>query len=253
MFKRSNRAKMLALVASLGTVGSNINSNAGAANANNAGSSLSEKILTGVGGFALGATTLALLAKFTGLGSKLVGTGSLKADKAALVKYFKYLVEKEDAKGLVFEVCNGNVDIKVDNDGDDDFLGNLDIDEDEAKALEGNQKLSDDALYNAQKKWSDLLSYSCMAGLIEARKLADLKHPNTNYEYEVTVTINDENISCEVNGIKANKEGDKMDEEAKKSSDFVKKVEDTVKEFTIVQAFKEATLESEKETEKEKK
>lgn len=251
MFKRSNRAKMLALVASLGTVGSNINSNAGAANANNASSSLSEKILTGVGGFALGATTLALLAKFTGLGSKLVGTGSLKADKAALVKYFKYLVEKGDAKELVFEVDNGNVDIEVDNNSGF-FLGNLDIEENDAKALEGNQKLSGDALYNAQKRWSELLSYSCMAGLIEARKLADLKHPNTNYKYEVTVTINDENISCEVNGIKANKESDKMDEEAKKSSDFVKKVEDTVKEFTIVQAFKEATSELKKEAAKGK-
>ncbi|MBR0184193.1 MAG: hypothetical protein IJQ10_03465 [Clostridia bacterium] len=252
MFKRSNRAKMLALVASLGTVGSNINSNAGAANANNASSSLSEKILTGVGGFALGATTLALLAKFTGLGSKLVGTGSLKADKAALVKYFKYLVERGDAKELVFEVDNGNVDIEVDNNSGF-FLGNLDIEENDAKALEGNQKLSGDALYNAQKRWSELLSYSCMAGLIEARKLADLKHPKQNYEYKVTVTINDENISCDIGGFKINKKNDEMDDEAKQINDFAKKVEDTVKEFTIVQAFKEATLESEKETEKEKK
>ena len=244
MFKRSNRAKMLALVASLGTVGSNINSNAGAANANNAGSSLSEKILTGVGGFALGATTLALLAKFTGLGSKLVGTGSLKADKVALVKYFKYLVEKGDAKKLVFEVGDGNVDIDVN--GDSNYLGNLDIEEDDAKALEGNKELSGDALYAAQKRWSRLLSDSCMAGLIEARKLADLKHPNTNYNYKVTVTIDGENISCEIDGFKVNKKNDAMDNEAKQINDFIRKVEDTVKEFTIVQAFKEATLELKK-------
>ena len=248
MFKRSNRAKMLALVASLGTVGSNINSNAGAANANNAGSSLSEKILTGVGGFALGATTLALLAKFTGLGSKLVGTGSLKADKANLVKYFKYLVKNKKVYRLVFKVDNGNVIVEEFSD-----LGDLNLDQKAVKQLENNNNLKDDALFAAQKKWNALIADSCMASLIEARKLADLKHPKQNYNYEVTVTIDGENISCEVDGSKVNKESDKMDEEAKKSSDFVKKVEDTVKEFTIVQAFKEATLESEKETEKGKK
>ncbi len=247
MFKRSNRAKMLALVASLGTVGSNINSNAGAANANNAGSSLSEKILTGVGGFALGATTLALLAKFTGLGSKLVGTGSLKADKATLVKYCKYLVEEKNTKELVFEIDNGKVTVEFSD------LDDLDLDQKAVKQLENNNNLKDDALFAAQKKWNALIADSCMASFIEARKLADLKHPNTNYKYKVTVTIDGENISCEVDGIKANKESDEMDNKAKQVNDFVKKVEDTVKEFTIVQAFKEAKLESEKETEKGKK
>ena len=130
MFKRSNRAKMLALVASLGTVGSNINSNAGAANANNAGSSLSEKILTGVGGFALGATTLALLAKFTGLGSKLVGTGSLKADKTVLVKFLKCLISNNKLSGLEFKIDNGNVIVEKLSD-----LGGLDLDQKAVKQL----------------------------------------------------------------------------------------------------------------------
>ena len=248
MFKRSNRAKMLALVASLGTVGSNINSNAGAANANNASSSLSEKILTGVGGFALGATTLALLAKFTGLGSKLVGTGSLKADKAALVKYFKYLISKNGFDKIKFEINNGKIIVKKFSD-----LGDLNLDQEAVKQLENNDNLKDDALFAAQKKWNALIADSCMASLIEVRKLADLKHPDTNYKYEVTVTIDGENILCEVGGIKANKESDEMDNKAKQVNDFVKKVEDTVKEFTIVQAFKEATLELKKEATKGEK
>ena len=247
MFKRSNRAKMLALVASLGTVGSNINSNAGAANANNASSSLSEKILTGVGGFALGATTLALLAKFTGLGSKLVGTGSLKADKTVLVKFLKCLISDKKLDELEFEIDNGNVIVeKLSN------LGDLNLDQKAVKQLENNDNLKDDALFAAQKKWNALIADSCMASLIEARKLADLKHPDKNYEYKVTVTINDGDIFCEVDGSKVNKESDAMDDKAKQINDFIKKVEDTVKEFTIVQAFKEAKLEFEKEAAKGK-
>ena len=152
MFKRSNRAKMLALVASLGTVGSNINSNAGAANANNASSSLSEKILTGVGGFALGATTLALLAKFTGLGSKLVGTGSLKADKAVLVKLFKCLILNKNDVGIKFKIKNGKVIVKEFSD-----LSDLNLDQKMVKALESNDNLKDDALFAAQKKWNALI------------------------------------------------------------------------------------------------
>ena len=247
MFKRSNRAKMLALVASLGTVGSNINSNAGAANANNAGSSLSEKILTGVGGFALGATTLALLAKFTGLGSKLVGTGSLKADKANLVKYFKYLVKNKNVDELVFKVDNGNVIVENFSD-----LGDLNLNQEAVKQLENNDNLKDDALFAAQKKWNALIADGCMASLIEARKLADFKHPTKNYKYGVDVRIGDGKILCGIDGVKINKENDAMDNVAKQINDFIKKVEDTVKEFTIVQAFKEAKLELEKEAAKGK-
>lgn len=234
MFKRSNRAKMLALVASLGTVGSNINSNAGAANANNASSSLSEKILTGVGGFALGATTLALLAKFTGLGGKLVGTGSLKADKTVLVKFLKCLISDKRLDELEFEIDNGNVIVKKLSD-----LNELRLEEKTVKVLENDGNLKDDALFAAQKKWSALVADGCMASLIEARKLADLKHPAKNYKYGVAVRIDGDKILCEVDGAKNNYEGSSEDQ-------FVKKVEETVKEFTIVQAFKEATLELKK-------
>ena len=247
MFKRSNRAKMLALVASLGTVGSNINSNAGAANANNAGSSLSEKILTGVGGFALGATTLALLAKFTGLGSKLVGTGSLKADKTVLVKFLKCLISNNKLSGLEFKIDNGNVIVEKLSD-----LGVLDLDQKTVKQLENNDNLKDDALFAARKKWSALVADGCMASLIEARKLADLKHPTKGYKYGVDVRIDDGKILCDIDGVKINKENDAMDNVAKQINDFIKKVEDTVKEFTIVQAFKEAKLELEKEAAKGK-
>ena len=247
---------MLALVAALSTVGANINSNAGAANANNAGSLLSEKIFTGVGGFALGGLAVALLTKFTGLGSKLVGTGSLKADKAVLVKYFKYLIEN-GANGFAFTVNNGSVDIQISCEGENEddwgYLGNMNVNEDGAKALEGNNELNEEALYTAQKKWSSVISNSCMAGLIEARGLADLKHPSNNHKYRVNVAIDDGDILCVVNGVKVNKSSDAMDTEAKELNDFVKKVEDEVKKLTIVQAFKEAMLEHKKATSKGKK
>ena len=69
-------------------------------------------------GFVAGATTLGLLAKFTGLGNKLVGTGSLKADKDILVKFLyndmiykdKYKCENNYKPFLLFQLClNGKV------------------------------------------------------------------------------------------------------------------------------------------------
>ena len=110
-----------------------------------------------------------------------------------------------------------------------------------AQALEENDKLTGEALSNAEKKWHNLFADNLMASLIEARKLGDLKLPdNSVVPYYITLDVDSEDISVEVNS--------GLYEKTKEMSDFVKKVEDTVKEFTIVQAFKEATLESEKET-----
>ena len=163
-------------------------------------------------------------------------------------RYFKYLISKGKIGKLRFKINNGRVIVEEVSD-----LNDLKLNQEVVEILENNNDLKDDALFVAQKKWSDLIVDSCIACLIEARKLADLKHPKTGYEYDVTVTIDGGSASYDVNGFKINKENDAMDESAKKMNDFVEKVKDTADEFTIVQAFKEATLEFEKETPKEKK
>ena len=126
-------------------------------------------------------------------------------------RYFKYLISKGKIGKLRFKINNGRVIVEEVSD-----LNDLKLNQEVVEILENNNDLKDDALFVAQKKWSDLIVDSCIACLIEARKLADLKHPKTGYEYDVTVTIDGGSASYDVNGFKINKENDAMDESAKK-------------------------------------
>lgn len=102
MFKRFNRAKMLALVASLGAFGANVNSNAGAVNK-------AVPVAAGAaGGLLTGIIGMAAFVKYSNFGKKLAFSNELK--------YLAEVIKEAKVDTLYIKIDkSANVKVKLDN------------------------------------------------------------------------------------------------------------------------------------------
>ena len=101
MFKRFNRAKMLALVASLGAFGANVNSNAGAVNK-------AVPVAAGAaGGLLTGIIGMAAFVKYSNFGKKLAFSNELK--------YLAEVIKEAKVDTLYIKIDkSANVKVKLD-------------------------------------------------------------------------------------------------------------------------------------------
>ena len=256
MFKRSNRAKMLALVAALGTVGANMNSNAGAA-------SKAVPVIAGAaGGLLTGLFGMAALVKYTDFGKRIAHSNDVKKMVQAM--------EAANVNELVIIALKSDVGFKVVGEKLLDSMGEkfstafcemaAGMTEDKMKGLKGeNAKAVNDKMLKKCKEYAfyfansfgEILNkiempdeVSIVSGqLLQISIKADGKG-NLEYSFDAVKNVELENGKSEMEKIaeiKHSEQGEKVSDEKQKAIDkYIDDVKNALEEHPAIQAIKKS-------------
>ncbi len=228
MFKRSDRAKMLAVVAALGIGSANLNTKA------------MDGMFTFIGSALAGAVGAICLVKFTDFGKRLVGVGNV-----SLSSYSK-LAKANRANCLKINLCQGNdiggVDFCFFSDNGKSIR--FKVNEEIVKKLENNKNLKGEDLENALKKWNVINQDSAGSIQCEFRKLSDVKAPEgVNLKEVVVFSDGKGGLKWKFNGgnlLHSDKNSKNVGEKQKEIDAYIESIQKGLEKNPIVQAIKES-------------
>ena len=244
MFKRFNRAKMLALVASLGAFGANVNSNAGAVNK-------AVPVAAGAaGGLLTGIIGVAAFVKYSNFGKKLAFSNELK--------YLAEVIKEAKVDTLYIKIDkSANVKVKLDKGDRKKVDGILEKRIEKALGYDKKEQLEELTKEETEKllskftplfadvmeKFNDGLNYLSFDfgrilvsigvfsndNVLEFKVSADRKG-NLNF----SLLINDEYVQHSA------KDAKNVDENQKVIDEYIDKVKNALEKHPVIQAIKES-------------
>lgn len=251
MFKRFNRAKMLALVASLGAFGANVNSNAGAVNK-------AVPVAAGAaGGLLTGIIGMAAFVKYSNFGKKLAFSNELK--------YLAEVIKEAKVDALCIKIDDFAVkNIKLDDERktkvnnllkkrfksipgyDDEKIGKM-SDEEKVKVyskfatlLIGEAVKFNGGLNCLSFEFGKMLNNIEISGEIMAvcEKMKEIKvSADRKGNLNFSLLINDEYVQHSA------KDAKNVDEKQKAIDEYIDKIKNALEKHPVIQAIKESKSE----------